>query len=121
MRSILTEMAKHIKISIAKKAVFRLAREVAVAHGFDIEKAAELAKLSLSREEKALFSAQIEQTLAFVDTLPNATEHETIDRVATPLREDKALPSFSREELLAGAKQTAQGMIAVPRTVGGEE
>ena len=88
---------------------------------FDIEKAADLAKLSLSEEEKALFSAQIERVLRFVDTLPPASEIETKNRVAPPLCEDTVVAELSREELLANAKHTAGGLIAVPRTVSGEE
>ena len=94
---------------------------VATKRWFDIDRAAELAMLSLSAQEKALFSAQIEQVLAFVDTLPPANEIGTSERVLAPLREDAIEPSMPREALLANTKQIADGLIVVPRIVGGEE
>ena len=90
-------------------------------HSFDMEKAADLARLSLSEEEKALFSVQIERVLAFVDTLPPANEIEVNERVVTPLREDVVQTPMPREALLANAKASTDGLIAVPRTVSGEE
>lgn len=88
---------------------------------FDIDKAADLAMLSLTQEEKALFSAQIEQVLAFVDTLPPANEIGTSERVIVPLREDAVLTSMPREELLFNAKQVEDALIVVPHAMGVED
>ncbi|MBI3047329.1 MAG: Asp-tRNA(Asn)/Glu-tRNA(Gln) amidotransferase subunit GatC [Acidobacteria bacterium] len=89
----------------------------------DVERIAALAHLELTAEEKALFTRQLADILAYaeqvqaVDTsgVP-ATAHVHAERSE---REDEPRPSLPREEALANAPDPAPdaGLFRVPRVI----
>ncbi|HSC29846.1 MAG TPA: Asp-tRNA(Asn)/Glu-tRNA(Gln) amidotransferase subunit GatC [Vicinamibacterales bacterium] len=100
-------------------------RSPVVPDGFapdEIERLAELARLALTADERALFARQLGDILAFaahirsVDTtgVP-ATSHPA--GVSGALREDLVRPSLNRGDALAQAPDadTAAGLFKVPR------
>ena len=70
-----------------------------MAEGFDIDHLAKLARLSLTAEEKALYSSQLSQILGHFQALADADLPATID--------EGRFAFFAREEL---------GNVAVPET-----
>ncbi len=81
---------------------------------------AKLARLSLSPEEEALLGQQLGQILGYVDQLNELdttglepTSHSI--PLKNVLRADEPRPSLSREDLLANAPQTEDGMFRVPK------
>ncbi|MBI3762286.1 MAG: Asp-tRNA(Asn)/Glu-tRNA(Gln) amidotransferase subunit GatC [Chloroflexi bacterium] len=85
----------------------------------EVEHIAELAKLSLSDEEKARFREQLSAILDYVAML-NRLDTSAIPPTATVLplrtvlRPDEVTPSFPREKLLANAPDANAGMFQVP-------
>lgn len=90
----------------------------------EIAHVARLARLALSPEEVDLFARQLGDILAYaqqiaaVDTsdVPPSTHISS----AAPLREDRALPSLARDEVLAAAPDADRdsGLFKVPRVLG---
>ena len=84
---------------------------------------AELARLTLTEEEKARFAADMAKIVAFCDKIssvptPTAPLFDTPEGVT---REDEPDGSFRREWLLTSAPSTHEGYVTVPRTVGEED
>ena len=82
----------------------------------------ELSRLKLPEEEKEKMTGELEQILAYMDTL------NTLDTggvgpmghvfpVKNVLREDQVVPSFDRAELLKNAPATDGEAFLVPRAV----
>ncbi|HEY5616809.1 MAG TPA: Asp-tRNA(Asn)/Glu-tRNA(Gln) amidotransferase subunit GatC [Vicinamibacterales bacterium] len=91
----------------------------------DVERIAALAHLELTEEEKALFTRQLADILAYaqqvqaIDTsgVP-ATAHVHVDERSE--REDELRPSLPLEDVLANAPDASAeaGLFRVPRVIG---
>ena len=83
---------------------------------------AALARLELSEEEKVEFQRQLNDILAFVETL-SGIEVEGVEPTAHPapvhdcLREDVAVEGLDREAFLRNAPDSALDQIRVPKVV----
>ena len=82
----------------------------------------ELSRLKLPEEEKEKMTGELEQILAYMDTL-NALDTSGVEPmshvfpVKNVLREDEVAPSFDRAELLRNAPATDGEAFLVPRAV----
>jgi aspartyl-tRNA(Asn)/glutamyl-tRNA(Gln) amidotransferase subunit C len=92
----------------------------------DVDRIAELARLALTADERALFARQIADILAYaeqiqkVDTTGIApTSHAFAS--AESLRDDQERPGLPRDDALAAAPDgnRAAGLFKVPRVLGG--
>jgi aspartyl-tRNA(Asn)/glutamyl-tRNA(Gln) amidotransferase subunit C len=84
----------------------------------EVQHIAELAKLALTDEEKALMSEQLSDILDYVEMLQAVDTQDvaptyTVLPVDTVLREDAARPSTPRDDLLANASKKDDGMFEV--------
>jgi len=90
----------------------------------DVERIADLARLSLSGEEKARVAADMAAIIGFADQL-SAVDTEGVGEATyvvplkNVLREDEPVCTCTRDELLANAKTKAEGYVTVPRVVEG--
>ncbi len=84
-----------------------------------VEHIAELARLSLSEEEKALYQEQLSAILEYFERLQEL-DTEAIPPTATVLplrsvmRADEPQPPFPREDILANAPAVEEGCFKVP-------
>lgn len=88
-----------------------------------VEHVTRLARLSLTEEEKALFTRQLEDILAWADSL-QSLDTSGVPPMSQPhepkaLRDDDPGPSLSRETVLDAAPDSADGLFRVPRVIGG--
>jgi aspartyl-tRNA(Asn)/glutamyl-tRNA(Gln) amidotransferase subunit C len=85
----------------------------------NIKHIAKLAKLSLPEEKLEKFEADMMDILGMVENLPELTqEAKLVDENNTmDLREDVAIPSLSRDDILMNAPQAAAGCIVMPKVV----
>lgn len=87
----------------------------------EVEHVAELARLRLTDEEKALFREQLSAILDYAEVL-QGVDTSAIAPTATVLplrsvmREDVSRPSLSQEDVLANAPDARDGFFAV-RTI----
>ncbi len=92
----------------------------------DVERIAALAHLELTDSEKALFTKQLADVLAYAEQV------QQIDTTGVPAtaqvhgglgheRADEPVPSFATEDMLANAPDAAPaaGLFRVPRVMGG--
>ena len=86
----------------------------------DVEKVANLAKLSLAEDEKSMQS-ELEEILVFADKLAeidtngvDVTAH--IVPITNVLRADEITNHYNREEILSNAPTKADGYMTVPKT-----
>jgi aspartyl-tRNA(Asn)/glutamyl-tRNA(Gln) amidotransferase subunit C len=92
----------------------------------DVDRIAELARLALTGEERALFSRQL------ADILRYAEQIQIVDTTGIPptshacasaesLREDQERPGLTRDDALAAAPAADRqaGLFKVPRVLGG--
>jgi aspartyl-tRNA(Asn)/glutamyl-tRNA(Gln) amidotransferase subunit C len=84
----------------------------------EVQHIAELAKLALTDEEKALMSEQLSDILDYVEMLQAVDTEDvaptyTVLPVDTVLRDDAARPSMPRDKLLANASKQDDGMFEV--------
>lgn len=95
-----------------------------MAEGFDIDHLAKLARLSLTAEEKALYSAQLSQIIGHFQALAQADLPTIIDdaRVVdeSALRSDTPGPVLGVEAVTLIAPASRDGQISVPRVVDDE-
>ncbi|MGM9681105.1 MAG: aspartate--tRNA ligase [Eubacteriales bacterium] len=90
--------------------------------GIDIDRIADLAKLSLTAEEKACAVADMEEMIAFAGRL-SSVDTAGVDPMAhvtdlfNVFREDEPRCDYTREELLQNAKTKTDEAIYVPRVV----
>ena len=87
-----------------------------------MEHVARLARLTLTDDEKALFARQLDEILAWAESL------QVLDVADVPpmshahaggsWREDRAGASVDRERAMAGAPDAAEGLFRVPRVIG---
>ena len=84
-----------------------------------VEHIAQLARLTLSDEEKALYQEQLSAILEYFEKL-EGLDTEAISPTATVLplrsvmREDEPKPSAPREDILANAPAAEDGCFEVP-------
>jgi aspartyl-tRNA(Asn)/glutamyl-tRNA(Gln) amidotransferase subunit C len=88
-----------------------------------VDHVARLARLSLTEEEKRLFAGQLEEILAWAESL------QALDTAGTPpmshpgeasaLREDEPRHGLARETALGEAPEAKDGLFRVPRVIGG--
>lgn len=85
----------------------------------DLDKVAQLARLSIEPKKRGMFEEQMQAIVAMVENLPQMDEDYVGVDPAHPmrLREDVARPSLRRDAILANAPQTQAGCVIVPRTV----
>lgn len=89
---------------------------------FEIEKIAELARLSLKPEEKIKLRKDLESILAYVDELKAVpTDHveptSHVLNLENVFREDKIHPSNVRDEVLKHAPQREGNFFKVPKII----
>jgi aspartyl-tRNA(Asn)/glutamyl-tRNA(Gln) amidotransferase subunit C len=84
-----------------------------------VDHVARLARLSLTEEERALFTEQLRQILDYFARLGELelgavapTSH--IRAAAAAMREDVVRPSLDRDEVLAAAPDAEEGFFKVP-------
>ena len=88
-----------------------------------VEHVARLAQLSLTPEERETFARQLDDILAYAESI------QSLDTDGVPpmshvsgaagLRDDAPLPSLDRETVMAEAPDGAAGLFRVPRVLGG--
>ena len=88
-----------------------------------VDHVARLARLSLTDEEKQLFARQLEEILAWAESL-QALDTSGVPPMSQPretssLREDEPGESLERATVLEGAPDPAEGLFRVPRVMGG--
>ena len=82
----------------------------------------ELSRLKLPEEEKEKMTGELEQILAYMDTL-NALDTSGVEPMShvfplkNVLRSDEVVPSGDRAELLANAPVPDEAAFLVPKTV----
>jgi aspartyl-tRNA(Asn)/glutamyl-tRNA(Gln) amidotransferase subunit C len=92
----------------------------------DVDRIAELARLALTPEERALFARQLADILAYAEQI------QQVDTTGIPpmshalanpesLRDDQERPGLARDEALAAAPAGDRdaGLFKVPRVLGG--
>ncbi len=92
----------------------------------DVGYVAELARLELSDEEKALFQGQLEGIVKYVEKISSVdvdgvppTMHGR--EIVNAFREDVVRPSMGREEALSNAPRRTDDEFYLPKIVDGAE
>lgn len=88
-----------------------------------VDHVARLARLSLTDEEKQLFARQLEEILAWAESL-QALDTSGVPPMSHPrdarvLREDEPRSGLPRETVLEEAPEAGDGLFRVPRVIGG--
>lgn len=88
-----------------------------------VDHVARLAHLSLTEEERETFARQLDEILAYAESI------QSLDTAAVPpmshaltsdvMREDQPAPGLQREVVLQAAPDPAAGLFRVPRVLGG--
>lgn len=88
----------------------------------DIDYVANLARIALSDQERALFSEQLEEILEYIEQLKSVnvdgvepTAHAF--PVTNVWREDVVRPGLTQEEAIGNAPEARDGMFVVPKVV----
>ena len=88
-----------------------------------VEHVARLAHLSLTAEERTMFARQLDDVLAYAESIQaldtSAVEPMSHVSGASLLRADEPAPSLDRERVLAEAPDAESGLFRVPRVLGG--
>lgn len=88
-----------------------------------VEHVAKLAQLSLTTEEKETFARQLDQVLAYAESIQalDTAAVEPMSHVAGEgtLRADEPRPGLDRETVLEEAPDAEAGLFRVPRVIGG--
>jgi aspartyl-tRNA(Asn)/glutamyl-tRNA(Gln) amidotransferase subunit C len=88
-----------------------------------VEHVARLAQLSLTAEERATFARQLDDILAYAESIQSLDTEgvEPMSHVAGAglLREDQPRPSLDRDTVMAEAPDPQGGLFRVPRVLGG--
>jgi aspartyl-tRNA(Asn)/glutamyl-tRNA(Gln) amidotransferase subunit C len=84
---------------------------------------ARLASLSLRDDERETFARQLDQVLAYAESIQalDVSQVEPMSHAARAesLREDAVAPSLPRDEVLGAAPDAADDLFRVPRVLGG--
>ena len=88
-----------------------------------VDHVAALAHLSLTAEERQTFARQLDQVLAYAESiqeLDTASVEPMSHAVSTgQLRADEPRPGLARERAMEEAPDAADGLFRVPRVLGG--
>ncbi len=88
-----------------------------------VDHVARLARLSLRDEERRVFARQLEEILAWAESLQaldtSGVPPMSHPREAEALRDDEPRASLRRETVLADAPDVGDGLFRVPRVIGG--
>jgi aspartyl-tRNA(Asn)/glutamyl-tRNA(Gln) amidotransferase subunit C len=88
-----------------------------------VEHVARLARLSLTDEERRLFARQLEDILAWADSLQALDTSDvppmSHPREAEAFREDEPRDGLDRRAALEAAPEAADGLFRVPRVIAG--
>jgi aspartyl-tRNA(Asn)/glutamyl-tRNA(Gln) amidotransferase subunit C len=88
-----------------------------------VDHVARLAHLSLTPEERGTFAQQLEEVLAYAESIQSLDTAgvEPMSHAAgrETFREDVPAPSLPREAALAAAPDAEAGLFRVPRVLGG--
>lgn len=88
----------------------------------DVRRVAELARLTLSPDDVALFTVQLGSILAYADQI-NEADTSAIAPTSHPLpaesvfRDDDPRPCLDRERALANAPDSGAGLFKVPKVL----
>jgi aspartyl-tRNA(Asn)/glutamyl-tRNA(Gln) amidotransferase subunit C len=92
----------------------------------EVERVAALARLSVSDEEADRLAVELDELLEYVETLRQVdtrgvepTSH--VIPLATPMREDRAVPGIDPELALANAPERQGTAFVVPKVIDGED
>ena len=88
-----------------------------------VEHVARLAHLSLTAEERATFARQLDDVLAYAESIQSldtsGVEPMSHASGVGLLRPDRPQPSLDRETVLSEAPDADRGLFRVPRVLGG--
>jgi len=92
----------------------------------DVAYVAELARLELTDEEKAVFQPQLENIVKYVEKISEVDVSDVPPTmhgraITNALREDVVLPSMDREKALANAPARTGDEFMLPKIVEGAE
>lgn len=88
----------------------------------DVRRVAELARLTLSPDDVALFTVQLGSILAYADQI-NEADTSAVAPTSHPLaaestfRDDEPRPCMDRERALANAPDSGAGLFKVPKVL----
>jgi len=88
-----------------------------------VDQVARLARLSLTDEERDLFARQLQEILAWAESLDaldtSGVPPMSHPRDASALREDEPREGLPRQTVFAEAPEAVDGLFRVPRVIGG--
>ena len=88
-----------------------------------VDHVARLAQLSLTAEERATFARQLDEVLAYAESIQalDTRDVEPMSHAVTTevLRDDAPAPELPRERALEAAPDTDGALFRVPRVLGG--
>jgi len=88
-----------------------------------VDHVARLAQLSLTAEERATFARQLDEVLAYAESIQalDTRDVEPMSHAVTSevLRDDAPAPELPRERALEAAPDTDGALFRVPRVLGG--
>jgi aspartyl-tRNA(Asn)/glutamyl-tRNA(Gln) amidotransferase subunit C len=88
-----------------------------------VDHVARLARLSLTGEERATFARQLDEILAYAESIEalDTRDVEPMSHAHTAggLRDDEPAPGLARETVMAEAPDARDGLFRVPRILGG--
>ena len=88
-----------------------------------VEHVARLARLSLTDEERRTFAKQLDEILAYAESIQgldtSSVEPMSHARSVEMMREDAPAPGLDRERVLGSAPDAADHLFRVPRVLGG--
>ena len=88
-----------------------------------VDHVARLARLSLTPEERRTFARQLDEVLAYAESIQaldtGAVEPMSHAVTSEAMRDDAPAPELSREQALEPAPDTDGGLFRVPRVIGG--
>ena len=88
-----------------------------------VDHVARLAHLSLTPEEREIFARQLDEVLAYAESIHalDTRDVEPMSHAVTAevLRDDVPAPELPRERALAAAPDADGGLFRVPRIIGG--
>ena len=85
----------------------------------DVLQMARLSKLNIKEEELDALTKDMDNIIAFAETISTAqceqTNFDNINNLTNVLREDVVVPSYDREEILKNAESQDEGYFLVKR------
>jgi aspartyl-tRNA(Asn)/glutamyl-tRNA(Gln) amidotransferase subunit C len=88
-----------------------------------VDHVAQLAQLSLTPDERETFARQLDEVLAYAESIQALDTHDVEPMshavVSEVLRNDVPGPELSRDQALAAAPDADRGLFRVPRIIGG--